>query len=64
MDRATPTCLHIPPPDLIGMIDHEALIVGMIGAAMIENKKIDAETWGRLATAVSRIGEVRDYVEH
>ncbi len=59
-----PTRSHIPARDLIGMIDHEALIVGMIGAAMLENKKIDAETWDRLATAVGRIGEVRDHVEH
>ncbi len=62
--HAQPTRNRIPARDLIGMIDHEALIVGMIGASMLENKKIDAETWDRLATAVRRIGEVRDYVEH
>ncbi len=62
--HAQPTRNRIPARDLIGLVDHEALIVGMVGAAMLKNKKIDAETWDRLATAVRRIGEVRDYVEH
>lgn len=60
--HAHPTRPQIPARDLIGLIDHEALIVALVAADMLSNKTIEAEDYDRLATAVRRIGEVRDHV--
>lgn len=56
-----PVHSRIPARDLLALLDHEALTVGMIAADMLEKKTIDQEDWDRLATAVRRIGKVRDY---
>ena len=57
-----PTRSRVPLRDLVALLDHEALIVALVGADMIERKTIDAEDYDRLTTAVRRIGEVRDHV--
>lgn len=53
---------RVPLRDLVALLDHEALIVALVGADMLANKTISAEDYDRLATAVRRIGEVWDHV--
>jgi hypothetical protein len=49
----------INPVDALHTLDHEALVVAIIGADFLEHKEIDDETWARLAASVSRINGVR-----
>lgn len=60
--QVKPTPSRIPLRDLVALLHHESLIVALAGADMLANKKIEAEDYDRLATAVRRVGEVRDYV--
>ncbi len=53
---------RVPLCDLVALLDHESLIVALIGIDMLANKTIDADDWNRLVTAVRRIGEMRDHV--
>ena len=57
-----PSRSRVPLRDLATFIDHEAMIIALIGADILTNKKIEAEDYERLATAVRRIGEARDHV--
>ncbi len=57
-----PTRSRVPLRDLVAMLDHESLIVALVGADFLANKTIEANDWNRLITAVRRIGTVRDYV--
>jgi hypothetical protein len=45
--------------DALQSLDHESLVVAVIGADFLEHKEIDEDTWLRLATSVSRINTVR-----
>ena len=54
-----PTHRRIPATDALAAIDHEAHVVAIIAADMQGQKDIDNDTWNRLATAVSRIGNAR-----
>ena len=45
--------------DALDMLDHESLVVSVIGADFLEHKDIDDETWSRLAVAVNRINTTR-----
>ena len=47
------------PKDALSSIDHESLVVSIIGADFLESQKIDEDTWSRLALAVSRISDTR-----
>ncbi|MHB8255867.1 MAG: hypothetical protein ACYDE0_01335 [Acidiferrobacterales bacterium] len=60
--HAKSTHPHVPLRDLAALLDHEALIMALVGADILANKTIDADDWNRLATAVRRIGKVRDHV--
>ena len=44
---------------VLGCLDHESLVVAIIGADFIERRSLDEATWQRLSTAVSRINEGR-----
>jgi hypothetical protein len=57
----TPVRQRIPPRDALTMLDHEALVVAIIGADILEHKQVDEETWSRLALAVNRINETKAY---
>lgn len=57
--RQMPRRSKLPARDALEAIDHEAHVVAVIGADVLEHKDIDNETWGRLALAVSRIGNAR-----
>ena len=59
------TYSHIKPQkwlnasDAIATLDHEALVVAIIGADFLEHKEIDEPTWSRLAQSVERINSAR-----
>ena len=50
---------RISPRDALAALDHESLVVTIIGADFLEHKKIDDETWDRLGAAVNRINTLR-----
>ena len=45
--------------EILCVLDHESLVVAIIGADFIKRKSLDDETWERLATAVNRINSAR-----
>ncbi len=45
--------------DALATLDHEALVVSIIGADFLEHKEIDEDTWSRLAVSVNRINSTR-----
>ena len=49
----------IPPRDALALLDHESLVVAIIGADILEHKEVDEPTLSRLAKAVGRINETR-----
>ena len=44
---------------VLATLDHESLVVAIIGADFIERRSLDVATWQRLVIAVSRINEGR-----
>ena len=50
---------RISPRDALATLDHESLVVAIIGADFLEHKEIDNETWNRLGAAVQRINSTR-----
>ncbi len=50
---------RISPRDALATLDHESLVVAIIGADFLEHKEIDNETWDRLGAAVQRINTTR-----
>lgn len=54
-----PRRYRIPARDALEAIDHEAHVVAIIAADLQAQKDICNDTWDRLATAVSRIGNAR-----
>ncbi len=50
---------RISPRDALATIDHESLVVAIIGADILKYREIDEQTWSRLAQSVSRINETR-----
>ena len=50
---------RISPRDALATLDHESLVVAIIGADILDHKEVDESTWGRLAAAVQRINSTR-----
>ena len=50
---------RISPRDALAALDHESLVVAIIGADILTHKKVDESTWSRLAQSVARINETR-----
>ncbi len=50
---------RISPRDALATLDHESLVVAIIGADFLEHKETDDETWDRLGLAVNRINSMR-----
>lgn len=50
---------RISARDSLATLDHQSLVVAIIGADFLEHKEIEAETWTRLASAVERINSAR-----
>ena len=50
---------RISAKDALSTLDHESLVVAIIGADFLEHKEIDGETWDRLGVAVNRIHTTR-----
>lgn len=44
---------------VLATLDHEALVVAIVGADFLDQKAIDEETWNRLGAAVCRINTAR-----
>ena len=44
---------------VLATLDHESLVVAIIGADFLEKKVIDEPTWNRLAQAVARVNTAR-----
>ncbi len=44
---------------VLATLDHESLVVAIIGADFLEHKEIDVPTWNRLAQGVHRINSAR-----
>lgn len=60
--RRRPSHARISAADALATLDHEAHVVAIIGADLLEHRDIDQPTWDRLAQAVHRIGETRAQV--
>ncbi len=54
-----PSKLRVNPRESLATLDHESLVVAIIGADFLEHKEIDEATWRRLAAAVNRINSTR-----
>ena len=54
-----PTKQRVNARELLCSLDHESLVVAIIGADFIKRKSLDDETWDRLAAAVNRINTAR-----
>ena len=54
-----PVRQRIPPRDALALLDHESLVVAIIGADILEHKDVNEPTLSRLAKAVGRINETR-----
>lgn len=54
-----PSKSWIPARDALATLDHESLVVAIIGADFLEQKEIDEPTWDRLGQAVNRINSTR-----
>ena len=50
---------RISAKDALSTLDHESIVVEIIGADFLEHKEIDDETWDRLGAAVQRINTTR-----
>ena len=50
---------RISAKDALSTLDHESLVVAIIGADFLEHKEIDGETWDRLGAALQRINTTR-----
>ncbi len=50
---------RISPRDALATLDHESLVVAIIGADILEHKQVDEPTWDRLGAAVQRINTTR-----
>ena len=49
----------VPIRDAVFVFDHEAHVVAVIAADLMEQRKVDEPTWQRLALAVQRIADAR-----
>ena len=44
---------------VLATLDHESLVISIIGADVLKHKELDNETWDRLGVAVNRINAAR-----
>ena len=47
--------MRTSPREILASLDHESLVIALIGADFIKRKSLDQETWSRLAKSVNRI---------
>ncbi len=53
---------RIPASDLLLMLEQEALVVGLVGAYLVEQKPLSENDWQRLAQAVNRITTLASHI--
>lgn len=54
-----PSAQRVNPREILASLDHESLVVVLIGADFISRRSLDEATWTRLAMAVNRINTAR-----
>ena len=54
-----PNKQRVSPREILTSLDHESLVVALIGADFIKRQSLDEPTWQRLAMAVNRINSGR-----
>ena len=54
--------MRVSPREILETLDHESLVVALIGADFIRRQSLDDATWSRLAKSVSRITSGRAQV--
>ena len=57
-----PSKQRVSPREILATLDHESLVVAIIGADFIKRQSLDESTWQRLAKAVNRINSARAQV--
>ena len=57
-----PNPMRVSPREILASLDHESLVVALIGADFIKRQSLDDATWKRLASAVNRINSARAQV--
>ena len=57
-----PSRQRVSPREILASLDHESLVVALIGADFIKRQSLDDSTWQRLAKAVNRINSARAQV--
>ncbi len=57
-----PSPMRVSPREILASLDHESLVVALIGADFIKRQSLDDATWKRLAKAVNRINSGRAQV--
>lgn len=60
--RVPPGKTRIPASDLVLMLEQEALVVGLVGAYLVEQKPLPSTDWQRLAQAVGRITTLASHI--
>ncbi len=50
---------RIDARQVLATLDHEALVVAIVGADFLDHRAIDEDTWNRLGVAVCRINTAR-----
>lgn len=54
--------LRVPAADLVLMLDHEATVLAIAAADIVERRTVDGKTWDRVAYAARRIGWCADHI--
>ena len=54
-----PSKQRVNAREILCALDHEALVIAIIGADVLDHKELDNETWDRLGVAVNRINAAR-----
>lgn len=61
-EKVSKSPVRIPAGEVLAALSTESSLIGVIAADMLERKSIDEATWARLAQAVRRVGNARDYI--
>lgn len=60
--RIAPAQARTPASDLLLMLEQEALVVGLVGAYLVEQQPLSETDWQRLAQAVNRITTLASHI--
>lgn len=60
--HAAPAAPRIPSGEVLAALSHEATTIALIAAMVHEKREITDGDWARLANAVHRVNNARDYI--